>query len=180
MADIKMAGFGGQGILTAGKILIDIAASEGKNVCWTSSYGAAMRGGTASCTVIISDEEIGTPYPAKLDILLAMNGPSYEKYKNDVRPGGYIILNSSLIDPGTLPEGVTVAAVDATNQAIALNNERGANIVMLGAMMKATGLMDAQAFGAGLSAYFERKKRGNPRNDACYHFGVENCVITKN
>lgn len=179
MAEIKMAGFGGQGILTAGKILISIAAEYGKEVCWTSSYGAAMRGGTASCTMIISDEEIGTPYPTKLDILLAMNAPSYEKYKNDVREGGFIILNSSLIEPNEFPKGVTIAAVDATTQAIALNNERGANIIMLGAMMKATGLMDAQEFGKGLNTYFEKKKRSNPRNDACYQFGINECVITK-
>lgn len=179
MADIKMAGFGGQGILTAGKILIHIAAQQGKEVCWTSSYGAAMRGGTASCTVIISDDEVGTPYPAKLDILLAMNGPSFEKYKGDVRKGGTIILNSSLIDAGELPKGVTVVAVDATNQAIALNNERGANIVMLGAMMRATGLIDSQEFGVGLTQYFEKKGRHNPSNDACYQFGVDHCVITK-
>lgn len=77
MADMILAGFGGQGILTAGKILIDVAAREGKNVSWTSSYGAEMRGGTASCSIVISDEEIGSPYPTKLDVLLAMNEPSY-------------------------------------------------------------------------------------------------------
>ena len=77
MTDILMAGFGGQGILTAGKIMIDVAAKEGKEVCWTSSYGAAMRGGTASCTVVIDDGEIGSPYPAKYDILVAMNEPSW-------------------------------------------------------------------------------------------------------
>lgn len=79
MADMILAGFGGQGILTAGKILIDVAAREGKNVSWTSSYGAEMRGGTASCSIVISDEEIGSPYPTKLDVLLAMNEPSYRK-----------------------------------------------------------------------------------------------------
>ncbi len=179
MADIKMAGFGGQGVLTAGKILINVAAAKGKEVCWTSSYGAAMRGGTASCTVIISDEEVGTPYPEKLDVLFAMNGPSYEKYKNDVRKGGFIIVNSSLIENYEVPEGVTVAAIDATNHAVAVNNERGANIVMLGALMKATGLIDPDEFGEGLTAYFAKKKRNNPLNDECFKFGAEACEITK-
>ena len=70
MADIIMAGFGGQGILTAGKILIDVAARQGKNVSWTSSYGAEMRGGTASCSVVISDEEIGAPLGDVMDDLI--------------------------------------------------------------------------------------------------------------
>ena len=93
MADIIMAGFGGQGVLTAGKILIDVAAREGKNVSWTSSYGAEMRGGTASCSVVISDEEIGSPYPTKLDILLAMNEPSYDKFIG-------CLLYTSILDAG--------------------------------------------------------------------------------
>lgn len=97
MADMILAGFGGQGILTAGKILIDVAAREGKNVSWTSSYGAEMRGGTASCSIVISDEEIGSPYPTKLDVLLAMNEPSYDKFIGDMRDGGYVIVNKSLM-----------------------------------------------------------------------------------
>ena len=88
MADIILAGFGGQGILTAGKLLIEIAAQQGKNVSWISTYGAEMRGGTASCSVVISDEEIGSPYPTQIDILIAMNEPSYIKFVSNVRDGG--------------------------------------------------------------------------------------------
>ena len=80
MADIVIAGFGGQGVLTAGLILINAAAAKDKNVTWISSYGAEMRGGTASCSVVISDDEIGSPYPIELDILVAMNSPSYDKF----------------------------------------------------------------------------------------------------
>ena len=171
MADIILAGFGGQGILTAGKILIDIAARDGKNVSWTSSYGAEMRGGTASCSVVVSDEEIGSPYPTKLDILVVMNEPSYEKFIGDVRDGGYVIVNSSLVEEREYPRNVKVFAIDATSQASRLENSRGANLVMLGAMMKATGLIDPEQFGKGLNEYFEKKGQNNPKNLECYNIG---------
>ena len=144
MADMILAGFGGQGILTAGKILIDVAARQGKEVSWTSSYGAEMRGGTASCSVVISDEEIGSPYPTKLDVLLAMNEPSFDKFIGDVRDGGVVVVNSSLMGEREYPKNVKVFGVDATNIANGLNNGRAANLVMLGAMMQATGLIDPE------------------------------------
>lgn len=175
MADIILAGFGGQGILTAGKILIEIAAREGKNVSWTSSYGAEMRGGTASCSVVVSDEEIGSPYPTKLDILVAMNEPSYEKFIGDMRDGGIVLINSSLMEDREYPKNVKVYAIDATTQANNLENRRAANLVMLGAMMKATGLIDSETFGAGITRYFE-KKGNNPKNLECYRVGYEQVV----
>ncbi|EGO65575.1 2-oxoacid:acceptor oxidoreductase family protein [Acetonema longum] len=173
MADIILAGFGGQGILTAGKILIDIAARDGKNVSWTSSYGAEMRGGTASCSVVVSDEEIGSPYPTKLDILVVMNEPSYEKFIGDVRDGGYVIVNSSLVEEREFPKHVKVFAIDATSQASHLENSRGANLVMLGAMIKATKLIDPGKFGRELNEYFEKKGFNSPKNLECYHIGYE-------
>ncbi|MCH3950489.1 MAG: 2-oxoacid:acceptor oxidoreductase family protein [Acidaminococcus sp.] len=177
MADIILAGFGGQGILTAGKILINVAAEHGKNICWTSSYGAEMRGGTASCSIVISDEEIGSPYPSKLDILFAMNEPSYHKFIGQVRDGGYVIVNSSLMAKDIeYPKNVKVFTVDATDIANEVGNTRGANLVMLGTMMKATKLLDPKSFGEGLNAYFEKKKRNTPSNLQCYNLGIEKSV----
>ena len=173
MADIIFAGFGGQGILTAGKILIDVAAQHGKNICWTSSYGAALRGGTASCSFIISDEELGSPYPEELDILLAMNEPSYHKFIGDVKDGGYVIVNGSLMGDVEYPENVNVYSVDATDIANGAGNGRAANLVMLGAIKKATGLMDADSFGESLNSYFEKKGRNTPSNLECYRLGME-------
>ncbi len=172
MADIIMAGFGGQGVLTAGKILIDVAAREGKNVSWTSSYGAEMRGGTASCSVVISDEEIGSPYPTKLDILLAMNEPSYDKFIGSMRDGGLVIVNTSLVAKSGYPDNVRVYGVDATDMANAAGNGRAANLVMLGAMIKASGLLDVDRFGAGLDAYFDAKGKNTPKNAECYRLGA--------
>lgn len=175
MADIILAGFGGQGILTAGKILIEIAAREGKNVSWTSSYGAEMRGGTASCSVVVSNEEIGSPYPTKLDILVVMNEPSYEKFIGQMRDGGCVLINSSLMEDREFPKNVKVFAIDATTQANNLGNPRGANLVMLGAMMKATGLIDAETFGEGITSYFI-KKGNSPKNLECYRVGYDQVV----
>jgi len=173
MTDIIMAGFGGQGILTAGKIMIDVAAKQGKEICWTSSYGASMRGGTASCTIVIDDEEIGSPYPAELDILMAMNEPSYLKFVDQVKDGGTIIANTSLMGEMDWPKNVNVYTIDATDLANDSGNGRAANLVMLGALMENTDIMDADEFGKGLDAYFDHKGRNNPGNAACYKLGRE-------
>lgn len=176
MADIIMAGFGGQGVLTAGKILIEVAAREGKNVSWTSSYGAEMRGGTASCSVVISDEEIGSPYPTKLDILLAMNEPSYEKFIGQMRDGGTVIVNSSLMNEREYPQNVNVYLIAATDRANAIGNGRAANLVMMGTMIRATGLLEDEAFTAGLDYYFAKKGKNNPKNLEAYRIGFEEGV----
>jgi len=176
MADIVIAGFGGQGVLTAGKILIDVAARAGKNVSWTSSYGAEMRGGTASCSVVISDEEIGSPYPTRLDILLAMNEPSYEKFIGRMRDGGTVIVNSSLMSECEYPESVNVYLIGATDRANAIGNSRAANIVMMGAMIRATGLLEDGAFVEGLKRYFEKRGKNNPKNLEAYRIGYEESV----
>ena len=176
MADIIMAGFGGQGVLTAGKILIDVAAREGKNVSWTSSYGAEMRGGTASCSVVISDEEIGSPYPTKLDVLLAMNEPSYEKFIGQMHDGGTVILNSSLMSEREYPKNVNVYLIQATDLANAIGNGRAANIVMMGTMIKATGIITNEAFEAGLDLFFRKKGKNNPKNLEAYRIGYNEAM----
>lgn len=167
------AGFGGQGILFSGKFLAYKGLMAGKNVSWLPSYGPEMRGGTASCSIVISDEEIGSPYPTKLDVLLAMNEPSYDKFIGDMRDGGYVIVNKSLMSEREYPKNVHVFEVDATNIANSLNNSRAANLVMLGAMMRATHLIDPEKFGEGLDHYFAKKGKNAPSNLECYNQGKE-------
>ena len=104
MADIMFAGIGGQGVLTAGKILIEIAAEHGKNVSWTSEYSAEMRGGIALCRVVVSDEEIGSPYPDYLDVLCCMNEDAYDKYIPDMRNGSKVIINRSVFGQKQFPK----------------------------------------------------------------------------
>lgn len=176
MADIVIAGFGGQGVLTAGLILINAAAAKDKNVTWISSYGAEMRGGTASCSVVISDDEIGSPYPIELDILVAMNSPSYDKFIGKMRKGGVVVVNNSLVKDKEYPADVEVYEIDATNIANGMGNPRGANIAMMGALTKATGILEKDFFAEQLKKYFENKGRINPKNDDCFNRGYDESV----
>ena len=169
MADIMFAGIGGQGVLTAGKILMKIAAANGKNVCWTSENSAEMRGGSALCRVVVSDEDIGTPYPQVLDILCCMTEGTYDQYIGSVKDGGTVIINKSLFGERTYPDNVNVYGVDAMGIALEAN-PRGANIAVLGAMIKATELLKAEEFETTLEKYYEKKGPGNVK---CFKLGYE-------
>ena len=171
MTDIIIAGFGGQGVLTAGKILITVAAKKDKEVTWTSTYGAEMRGGTASCSVVISDEEIGNPYPSKVDVLVVLNEPSLTKYQGFVRDGGIIIVNSSLEKNINKKEGINYYSIDATDISNELNYSRGENIVMLGTMLKATNILDHDYFKEELQNYFEARSLYRNEILQCFEIG---------
>ena len=136
--DVIMAGFGGQGILLIGKMLAYAGMHEGKQVSWLPSYGPEMRGGTCNCTVVVSDKPVGSPVIRSPRAVLAMNLPSLEKFEADVRPGGLLLINSSLIDRGTERDDLTVIEVPANQVATDLGNPRGANMVALGAYLGAT------------------------------------------
>lgn len=176
MADIMFAGIGGQGVLTAGKILIEIAAENGKNVCWTSEYSAEMRGGLSLCRVVISDEDIGSPYPDVLDVLCCMTEEAYDQYSCQVRPQGTVIINRSLFSERDFPEEVQVYGVDAMEIAAEAGSPRGLNLVMLGAMIRATEMIDKGQFADTLNEYFERKGKGDPKNLKCFALGYEKTV----
>ena len=172
--EIICSGFGGQGVLTAGLILIEAGAAAGHRVSWSPSYGSEMRGGTANCNVVISDEEIGSPYIKRPDILLAMNEPSVDKFADLIKPGGLALLNSSIIPRRSYDQGLRVFEVAATDIANELGNPRGTNLVMLGALIKASGLFEAGMFGRVITGYFGKKGYDNPLNAACFDRGVEN------
>lgn len=138
--EIILAGFGGQGILFAGKILAHAAMIKNKHISWLPSYGPEMRGGTANCSVIISDESIGSPISLSPNILIAMNRPSLDKFENDVVKGGTIIIDSSLVDRKAQRNDVNAFYINATETAEALNVKKLANMIILGAMIKNTGL----------------------------------------
>jgi len=136
--DVIMAGFGGQGILLIGKMLAYAGMREGKEVSWLPSYGPEMRGGTANCPVVISDRPVGSPVIRSPRAVVAMNLPSLDKFEPDVKPGGLLLINSSLIDRGANRDDVIVIDVPANDIAIELGNRRGANMVALGAYLGAT------------------------------------------
>jgi len=138
---ILFSGFGGQGILTLGQLIATIALNKGKEVTWMPSYGAEMRGGTANCSVIISDKMIGSPIAnTNIDILCAMNIPSIVKFEDKVRPGGQIYINSSIIKDGIARTDVDALHIDASNIATKVGDLRVANMVMLAGFLKKTDL----------------------------------------
>ena len=132
------AGFGGQGVILAGKILAQAAADSGLQVTWLPSYGPEMRGGTANCTVVFSDEPIGSPVVDNPTALVAMNLPSLDRFERTVAEGGTILVNSSLIARPTERNDVRALSVRANDIAASLGNSKAANMVALGAVIKAT------------------------------------------
>lgn len=142
--NVKVAGFGGQGVMMFGQMLAYSATEEEMYALWVPSYGPETRGGTANCSVIVSRKPINSPVFQKADRLVAFNLPSLQKFKDKVVPGGLVLYNSSLIKDEVAIAGVTVLPVPANDVALSLGNVQVANMVMLGAFLEATGMfMDA-------------------------------------
>ena len=133
---ILIAGFGGQGILFSGKLLAYKALSEGKELSWLPSYGPEMRGGTASCSVTISDESVGSPIIDNPDVLIVMNLPSLDKYEKTVKKGGVIFVDSTLIERKVVRDDVKVFYIPSTKIAQDMGTPNLANIVLLGNVLK--------------------------------------------
>jgi 2-oxoglutarate ferredoxin oxidoreductase subunit gamma len=133
--EIILSGFGGQGIMFAGQILSYAAMDAGKQVTWIPSYGPEMRGGTANCTVVIADEEIGSPVVKNPDVALAMNLPSLDKYEPMVKPGGVLVVNTSMVDRPTRRKDITVVTVPCNEIAEEIGSPRLANMVAAGALL---------------------------------------------
>lgn len=138
--EIIFAGFGGQGILFAGKVVAYAGMNEGKNVSHLPSYGPEMRGGTANCSVIVSDEPVASPVITDPTSLVVMNGPSLDKFENSVVKGGKIFIDSTLISRDVERDDVEVFKIDATNLANKMGLPKLANIIMVGKLVKETGL----------------------------------------
>ncbi len=152
------AGFGGQGILFSGKFLAYKGLTEDKQVSWLPSYGPEMRGGTASCSVIISDTPVGSPIVSKPDVLVAMNLPSLDKYENDVKAGGVIFADSSLIERKVNRTDVTVYYIPATKLASDNAMPTLANMIIVGKILKEMGGYDEASVNAALSKVISAKR----------------------
>ena len=138
------AGFGGQGVLLMGQLLAAAGMMEGKHTTWVPSYGPEMRGGTANCSVMLSDEEIDSPIITRPTSLIVMNRPSLEKFENKVVPGGSIFVNSSMIDIKVQREDVNTYYVPCNEIAAELGNNKVANRIMLGAYLGKSKCVDVE------------------------------------
>lgn len=152
------AGFGGQGVLLLGQLLAYSGMEEGKHVSWLPSYGPEMRGGTANCSVIISDDEICAPNVTAADAVVVMNRPSLDKYEKCVKPGGKLFINSSLIEDKAKRTDIDVYYIPANEIADQMGNSKVANIVMLGAYLKATDVVRPDTLIKCLEAKLGAKK----------------------
>ena len=152
------AGFGGQGVLMMGYVTAYAAMKDGRNVTYLPSYGAEVRGGTANCTVVISDEEIFSPVASSPDYAVIMNRPSLAKYEATVKSGGVFILNSSLVDVNPSRQDVEVIRVPANEIAQELGSPRTINMIMVGAYVTKTGVTTLDSVMNGLTEIVKGKK----------------------
>ena len=143
--NMVLAGFGGQGILFAGKVIAYGGLNDGKEISWLPSYGPEMRGGTANCSVCISDKTIGSPLVVTPDVLIALNLPSFEKFIDTVKPGGTVIIDRFLINKKVEREDVNVFYVPATKLAEENGIKGLANIILVGKLFKETGFCTEEA-----------------------------------
>jgi len=169
---IICSGFGGQGIMLMGQILAYAGMIEGKNVSWLPSYGPEMRGGTANCSVIISDEPVGAPTVNEADVAFVMNIPSMEKFESAVVPDGHLFVNSSLVEKTAKRGDISAHHLPATETAVDVGQVKVANIVMLGAYLEACGVVqEASIFAALKKALGEKKAHLLPMNKTAIDLG---------
>lgn len=177
-AKIMMAGFGGQGIVVIGNIIARACVIEGKNVAGMVSYGAEMRGGTASATVVISDEDIASPYVVNPTHAIILNHPSLDRFEPDLVEGGLVLVNTSLMQRAVERGDLTQIKIAATEIAHELGNLKAANMVALGAFIRQTDLLGMPSIEQGLSDLFSSK---NPKlvelNLRALHAGAERGIL---
>ena len=163
--EIILAGFGGQGIMFAGHILSYAAMDSGKEVTWIPSYGPEMRGGTANCTVIIADEEIGSPLVEHPSAALVMNLPSLDKYEPLVRAGGVLVVNKSMVDRPPHRTDITAVSIPCNEIAEEMGSPRLANMVAVGALLACLPALSLADLEAALNAHMPgRHKHLLPKN----------------
>lgn len=164
-SEVIFAGFGGQGVLFSGQILAFAGMDAGKDVTWMPSYGPEMRGGTANCTVVIADEEIGSPLVRNPQAAVVMNLPSLDKYENLVAPGGVLVVNASLVNRDVKRTDIDVVMIPAQEIAETIGNRRLLNIVMLGALLQRQEILTLEAIEQALDTHLpERHRRMLPAN----------------
>lgn len=167
------AGFGGQGVLSMGINLAQAAMIEGKNVTYLPSYGAEVRGGTANCTVAISDEEIASPVASSPEFVVAMNQPSMVRFQNRIQSGGVLFINSSLVDAEVIRSDIQTIKVAANEIAEKLENPRAANMVMLGAFIKHSQLVSIDTIMETLKKMSKNKEKVLAANKKALMAGYE-------
>jgi 2-oxoglutarate ferredoxin oxidoreductase subunit gamma len=157
--EVIISGFGGQGALFAGQLLAYAAMDQGLEVTWIPSYGPEMRGGKARCTVVVSDQTIGAPLVRRPSAAIVLNIPSMEAFEPVVKPGGALIVNSSMVPDESEREDIDVVYVPASDLAIEIGNVRMANVICLGALVEATDVVSLDAVAQALDDHLPERHR---------------------
>ena len=166
--EIVIAGFGGQGVLFAGQVIAYAAMNSGMEVTWIPSYGPEMRGGTANCTVVIADQEIGSP------LVIALNLPSYDKYEPMMQAGGTLVVNQSMVDRGAKRDDINTIFVSANEIAEQIGDKKLTNMVTVGALLAALPEVTLDAIEAALKAHLPaRHQHLLPKNYEALRRGFE-------
>ena len=167
------AGFGGQGVLLIGQLIAYAGMYEGRSVSWLPSYGPEMRGGTANCSVVVSDDPIASPVLSMADCVIAMNTPSLEKFEANVNPGGKLFINSSIIEKKATRTDIDVYYVPCNEIADQLGNPKALNMAMLGAFLEATNVVKVDSvLDALLYKLGEKKAKLIPLNRQAIEMGA--------
>ena len=157
--EVIVSGFGGQGALFAGQLLTYTGMDKGHQVTWIPSYGPEMRGGTAHCTVILSDDPIGSPIIRNPTAAIVMNPPSMEKYESLIKPGGVLVINSTLIQAQSERDDITVVYVPANDLAAELGNVKMANVVLLGALLATRPILPVKAVKQAMEDHIPKRRK---------------------
>jgi 2-oxoglutarate ferredoxin oxidoreductase subunit gamma len=158
-AEIIISGFGGQGVLFAGQLIAHCALANQMEVTWFPSYGPEMRGGTAHCTVIVADEEIGSPIIRNPTAAIVMNLPSLDKYEPLVAPDGVLVINSSLVDRSAQRDDISIVEVPANEIAEEIGDRRLANMVMVGALLHRLPIFTLEQLSKALDRHIPERRR---------------------
>ena len=167
------AGFGGQGVLSMGLNLAQAAMSEGRYVTYLPAYGAEVRGGTANCTVAVSDEEIASPVASSPEFVVAMNQPSLIRFQNQIQSGGVFFINISLVDARPVRGDIELVEVPASRMAEEMDSPKSANMIMLGAFTRKSGLVRLETLVEGLADTFKDKRKLVEINERALLAGYE-------
>lgn len=168
---LLIAGFGGQGVILIGQLLGYAASEAGKHATYYPAYGAEQRGGTANCTVVIGDEEIGSPVVTRLDTVIVMNEPSLDRFESWVKPGGTIIVNSSLVSRQVGRSDIKAVYIPANEIASQIGSEKIANMAMLGAYLALSKVLPVNAILATMKAKLADKPQFLPLNEEAIEAG---------
>lgn len=177
LEQVIFAGFGGQGVLLAGQVLVYAGMDEGKNVSWLPSYGPEMRGGTANCNVVVSDEEVASPVVVEADAVVVMNRPSLEQFEKAVKPGGLLVLNSDLIEVEPTRSDIKIIKVAANTLAEQAGSIKAANMVILGAYNACAKAVENTTIIKALEKIMgEKKKNLIPMNEKALEAGAKAAI----